>query len=159
MAAPRQLRLTLDSRLENVALAGRALHGIGSEAGLSAAECDELELCVVEAVTNAIVHAYGGAPGHEVRLSVTLSEEQLELQVSDQGAPMKPGLLERPEPVEPEDPRLRAESGRGLFLMRKLMNGLDYTSDASGNTLKLTKRLGRIPGPPQPPRTAAETLS
>ena len=142
MTVPRQLRLSFDSRLENVPLAGRALHGIASEAGLSAAECDGLELCVVEAMTNSIVHAYGGAPEHEVRLHVTVSDEQLEVQVIDQGTPMSRELLEREKPPVPENPLLLAESGRGLLLMRQLMDGLDYTTDASGNTLKLIKRLG-----------------
>jgi len=142
MTAPRQLRLSFDSRLENVPLAGRALYGIASEAGLSAAECDALELCVVEAVTNCIVHAYGGAPAHEVLLHVTVADEQLEVQVIDRGTPMAPGLLERQAPAVPEDPRLLAESGRGLLLLRQLMDRLDYSTDASGNTLKMTKRLG-----------------
>lgn len=142
MTAPRQLRLSFDSQLENVALAGRAVHGIASEAGLSAAECDGLELCVVEAVTNSIVHAYGGAPQHEVRLHITVSDEQLEVQVIDHGTPMARELLEREAPAAPEESRRLAESGRGLLLMRQLMDGLDYTTNASGNTLKMTKRLG-----------------
>ncbi|HLL02815.1 MAG TPA: ATP-binding protein [Myxococcaceae bacterium] len=142
MAAPRQLRLSFDSRLENVALAGRALHGIAHEVGLSVAACDGLELCVVEAVTNSIVHAYGGAPEHEVRLHVTVSDEVLEVQVIDRGTPMAPGRLERAEPAVLQKPALLAESGRGLLLMRQLMDGLEYTTDASGNTLKMTLRLG-----------------
>jgi serine/threonine-protein kinase RsbW len=142
MSPPREVRLSLDSRLENVALVGRALHGIAGEAGLGASACDELELCVVEAVTNAILHAYRGEPGHEVALRVTLRDDRLEVRITDQGTPMPPGRLEQPEPEEPDDPLLLAESGRGLTLMRRMMDALSYTSDSGHNTLVLAKRLG-----------------
>jgi serine/threonine-protein kinase RsbW len=141
MGAHRDILLTLDSRLENVALAGRASYALGAEAGLDTSACEVLELCVVEAVTNAIVHAYGGAPGHEVRLHVSLFEERLELRVMDGGTPMPAGLLERPEPELPEDPLELAESGRGLFILRSFFDTLGYVSDARGNVLTLVKRL------------------
>lgn len=142
MSARREIVLTLDSRLENVALAGRALHGIGEEAGLGPLECDQLELCVVEAVTNCVVHAYNGQPGHEVRVRVALGEDALELQVVDQGTPMPPEALEPREPEEPEDVLTLAEHGRGLMILRVLMDSLDYASDGRGNVLTLVKRVG-----------------
>jgi len=139
----REIHLTLESRLENVALAGRALHGIGVEAGFGPAACDELELCVVEAVTNCIQHAYGGQPGHEVRLDVTLLGDTLEVRVVDQGTPMPPGTLEAPEPEVTDDPLALAEGGRGMFILRQLTDSLDYVSDARGNVLTLVKRVRR----------------
>lgn len=150
MSTRREILLTLDSRLENVALAGRALHGIGAEAGLGPLECDQLELCTVEAVTNCVVHAYNGQPGHEVRVRVTLGEDALVLQVVDQGAPMPPEALEPREPELPEDTLALAEHGRGLLILRMLMDSLDYTSDGRGNVLTLVKRMGAAAGPPPP---------
>jgi anti-sigma regulatory factor (Ser/Thr protein kinase) len=141
MGDHRDILLTLDSRLENVALAGRASHGLGAEAGLAPSDCDLLELCVVEALTNSIVHAYGGASGHEVRLQVSLFEDRIELRVIDLGTPMPPGLLEREEPEVPEDPLELPESGRGLFILRGFCDTVDYVSDARGNVLTLVKRL------------------
>jgi serine/threonine-protein kinase RsbW len=142
MAPRRTIHLTLPSSLENVALAGRALHGIGAEAGLEPLQCDQLELCVVEAVNNSILHAYEGQPGHEVRLEVALHEDRLEVQVVDRGTPMPPGALEDAVPREPGDVLALAEGGRGLLIMRQLMDGLEYASGARGNVLTLVKRLG-----------------
>lgn len=147
MGAHRDILLTLDSRLENVALAGRAAYGLGAEAGLEPSDCDLLELCVVEAVTNAVVHAYGGAPGHEVRLHVSVYEDRLELQVMERGSPMPPGLLERPEPELPEEISELAENGRGLFILRSFFDTLDYVSDARGNVLTLVKRVPPLRAP------------
>jgi serine/threonine-protein kinase RsbW len=142
MTPRREIHLTLDSRLENVALVGRALHGIGAEAGLEPLQCDQLELCVVEAVTNSILHAYDGKPGKEVRLDVALLDDRLEVRVVDQGTPMPPGTLESAVPQEPGDVLALAEGGRGLVIMRQLLDGLDYASDGRGNVLTLVKRLG-----------------
>jgi serine/threonine-protein kinase RsbW len=150
MSPRREIVITLDSRLENVALAGRALHGLGAEAGLGPLECDQLELCVVEAVTNCVVHAYNGQPGNEVRLRVALGEGALEVQVVDRGSPIPPGALEPREPELPEDALTLAEHGRGLLILRMLMDSLDYTSDARGNVLTLVKRVGAAAGPPPP---------
>jgi anti-sigma regulatory factor (Ser/Thr protein kinase) len=147
MGAHRDILLTLDSRLENVALVGRASHALGAEAGLAPSDCDLLELCVVEAVTNSILHAYEGASGHEVRLHVLLFEDTVELRVIDQGTPMPPGLLEREEPEVPEEPLELPESGRGLFILKGFCDTVDYVSDARGNVLTLVKRVGSLKSP------------
>lgn len=143
--ATRELSLTLDSRLEHVALAGQALHGIAAAAGLPREACDGLELVLVEAVTNAVVHAYGGRPGHPIRVGVRLTDAQLEVSVHDSGRPMPPGTLERPEAEEPEDVLLMAEGGRGIPLMRRLTDGLSYASTPDGNTLTFTRHRPAAP--------------
>ena len=60
MSFERAITLQLDSRLENVSLAGSAVRTVAGEVGFEQEECERLELCVVEALTNVIEHAYHG---------------------------------------------------------------------------------------------------
>lgn len=143
MSAERALTLRLDSRLENVPLASVALRAVAAEAGFPSEECERLELCVVEALTNVIQHAYRGEAGHPVTLHITLTGEELELRVRDEGVRMPDGLLERPEPEEASTVDALAESGRGLFLMRRLVDRIGYHAGPEGNTLLLARRLPR----------------
>ncbi len=143
MSDGRAITLRLDSRLENVPLASIAVKAMAVEVGFAQEECERLELCVVEALTNVIEHAYHGEPGHAVTLQVAVTAGELELRVGDQGAPMPDGLLQRPEPEEASEPALLAESGRGLVLMRRIADRIDYRRGPEGNTLVLARRLPR----------------
>ncbi|HYO72242.1 MAG TPA: ATP-binding protein [Archangium sp.] len=146
MSDGRAITLRLDSRLENIPLASVAVKAMAGEVGFPREECERLELCVVEALTNVIQHAYQGAAGHPVTLAVAVTGEELELRLHDEGAPMPDGLLERPEPEEATDIQALAESGRGLFLMRRIAGRLHYHHGPEGNTLVLAWRLpqGRV---------------
>jgi serine/threonine-protein kinase RsbW len=143
LKSERAITLRLDSRLENVALAGSAVRAMAGEVGFGQEECERLELCVVEALTNVIEHGYHGEAGHPVTLLVAVTREELEMQVRDEGMPMPDGLLERPEPEEATEVALLAESGRGLFLMRHIADRIDYRHGPEGNTLVLARRLPR----------------
>jgi serine/threonine-protein kinase RsbW len=143
LSSERAITLRLDSRLENVPLASSALRAMAREVGFAQEESERLELCVVEALTNVIQHAYGGEAGHPVTLFVLVTEEELEMRVHDEGLPMPDGLLERPEPDEATEVALLAESGRGLGLMRRIADRMDYRHGPEGNTLVLARRLPR----------------
>jgi serine/threonine-protein kinase RsbW len=143
VSSERAITLRLDSRVENVPLASSALRAVAGEVGFEQEECERLELCVVEALTNVIQHAYQGEAGHPVTLLVLVTEEELEMRVHDEGLPMPDGLLERPEPEEATEVDQLAESGRGLFLMRRIADRIDYRHGPEGNTLVLTRRLPR----------------
>ena len=52
------IRLSIDSRLEQVRVLSGALRGIGQELSLSEEQLGQLELMMVEAVNNVIEHAY-----------------------------------------------------------------------------------------------------
>ncbi|AKJ07732.1 Hypothetical protein AA314_09358 [Archangium gephyra] len=73
------------------------MKAMAGEGGFAQEECERLELCVVEAITNVIQHAYQGAAGHPVTLAVAVTSEELELRLHDDGAPMPDGMLERPQ--------------------------------------------------------------
>ncbi len=79
----REVTLRIGSRLENVALLGVALNGICREAGLDEREAYNVELAVVEAVSNSVRHAYRGEDGHEVEARVAVRRDQIEIRILD----------------------------------------------------------------------------
>lgn len=93
-----------------------------------------VRVALAEALSNAILRGNADAKGRHVRVRATVSDEAIVFDVVDEG----PGFdlaAERPDPTAPEN--LMREDGRGLFLMRKLMDRVErFQSD--GNVVRLT---------------------
>lgn len=134
----RTIHLSTDSRLENVALVGLAVRGIVSGASFTEVEIHHVEVSVVEAVNNAVLHAYRGEPGHAVEVTLSLHPDRVECVISDTGAPMK-GLKEDEPDEDPVDRRNLAEGGRGLAIIRAAMDEVVYGSQGGRNVMKMTK--------------------
>ncbi|HLA26548.1 MAG TPA: hypothetical protein VJZ49_01495 [Syntrophales bacterium] len=72
----KRIRLTVDSRLEEVFLVGLAVRGICAYKSLSEMDTSQMEACVVEVVNNAIKHSYHLQPGHTVDIPISLYTER-----------------------------------------------------------------------------------
>jgi DNA-binding response OmpR family regulator len=75
-----------------------------------------------------------GYAERRVRLEVTLKPKEARFVVSDQGGGFDPGTL--PDPTDAEN--LLRPSGRGVLLMRALMDDVEF--NPRGNQVRLTKR-------------------
>jgi serine/threonine-protein kinase RsbW len=145
----KRLKLTIDSDLGNVSLVAVAVKSVCTYLGLERNVGSQVELCAVEAVTNAIQHAYHGQPGRFVSVIITNVSDQLCLEVVDSGTPMPPEYIQRllhgsdVFQIHDTERASLAESGRGLQIMHDLMDTVAYTPEGNCNRLQLTKR---IPG-------------
>jgi len=136
------IKLVIDSRIENVFLVGIAVNRICSHLDLGDMGSGQVELCVVEAVTNSIKHSYSGTPGREVTLTVNLLTDRVEFQISDHGSSMPPGLLANPTlEFDPQNLESLPQSGMGLFLIHQIMDEVHYVPGEGKNTLTLVKRI------------------
>jgi serine/threonine-protein kinase RsbW len=109
-------------------------------AALDCAACwDDVEiigLVVREALANAIVHGNHCDPEKTVSISVAVNEEcDLLMSVKDSGAGFDPSGL--PNPIAAEN--LLAPHGRGLFLIRQLMDEVDFKFD-HGTEVRMRRR-------------------
>ncbi|MBK7894900.1 MAG: ATP-binding protein [Anaerolineaceae bacterium] len=95
-----------------------------------------IELAVHEACTNIIEHAYSGLPG-SIKLEFMLREnpQQLVVNLFDNGRSFEYAASRTPNLDEPQ---IR---GYGLFIIKNLMDTVDYCSDANGNSWHLVKNL------------------
>jgi serine/threonine-protein kinase RsbW len=108
-------------------LCGRSLEVVGAEPAV----IEDLQLALTEACANVLEHAEDGT-SFEVR--VGFDENRAFLDVIDSGGGFDPDEILTPGPDD--------EGGRGLQLMRSLMDSVHFDSaTGSGTTVHLEKRL------------------
>lgn len=93
----------------------------------------DCELAVVEGCNNAIKHTSPDARHQPVLVEVSVDQTEIELRITDHG----PGFC---WPQTAELPAPEHESGRGLYLIRRLMDSANYVRGADQNTLVLRKK-------------------
>ncbi len=138
------VHLAIPSELAAVRLAGAALRGVLGEAGWGPDQVSSIELCMVEAINNAIEHAYQERSGHQVWVTLELTVGALALTVADRGVAMPPEVLERIRASvaareEQADSAMSelAEGGYGLSLILQLMEDVSYRSERGENRLAM----------------------
>lgn len=133
------IRLSIDSRLEQVRVLSGALRGIGQELHLNDDKLGQLELIMVEAVNNVIEHAYQLESGNEVHVRVEYTPQAIHLIISDHGQAM-PDRLHSEVRVMP-NPEDLPEGGWGMGLIHLLADSIRYIRDTRGNHLHVSKQL------------------
>ncbi len=93
-----------------------------------------LRVVLAEALTNAIVRGNREDPGKWVDVRAELRPEAIQVYVSDEGPGFDPASV--PEPTIPD--RLNEAGGRGLYLIRKLVDAVHF--NAQGNSICMTLR-------------------
>jgi serine/threonine-protein kinase RsbW len=93
-----------------------------------------LRVAVAEALANAIVAGNQEDRSKWVQVQAEVCGDQIRIEVTDQGPGFDPATITAP--VLPED--LDRQSGRGLFLIRHLVD--DVRFNAQGNSICMTLR-------------------
>ncbi len=129
---PPLLRMDLGRDIQRVRTAAERVQKF-----LQSHRCDDgaradCELAVVEGCNNAIKHAYPDSVMGSVVLEVVLEPNHIEMRIIDHG----PGFV-WPESIHLPDPE--NESGRGLYLIRVLMDYAVYLRGPKENILLLRK--------------------
>jgi serine/threonine-protein kinase RsbW len=94
----------------------------------------DIELAVTEACTNVLNHAAGTDQQYEV--TVDVNEETCEIRIIDTGKGFEHSGVGHVSSAN------SAESGRGVFLMRALVDDLDFESEPEqGTVVRLVKTL------------------
>lgn len=93
-----------------------------------------------EALANAILYGSGDDPHKRVRVDLRIRSGEVRACVTDEGSGFDPDAL--PDPRLPEN--ISREDGRGVFLMRALMDEVHYNE--RGNSVTLVLREPARPG-------------
>lgn len=91
---------------------------------------------LTEALANAMLYGNAHDPSKSVVVELMMGKGRLEATVRDQGAGFDPTSV--PDPTQPEN--ITRGCGRGLFLMRQLLDEVSYNDQ--GNEVTLVLRLG-----------------
>ena len=128
-----EIRVASDTRW--LALIRRITDEFCQHTGIEAQERHAVILAVDEAVSNVMRHSYKGDPTQELTVTWRWMDGGIEVEIRDHGEPFDP----RDETTSPPD-ELRV-SGRGLFLMRTIMDQIDYRREGSTNLVRMRKMI------------------
>jgi len=90
---------------------------------------------LTEALSNAMLYGNGSDPEKRVRVEVTMAVSCITARITDEGGGFDPTSV--PDPTEPQN--LFKPGGRGIFLMRSLLDEVSYND--RGNSVTLILRL------------------
>jgi anti-sigma regulatory factor (Ser/Thr protein kinase)/GAF domain-containing protein len=139
LSQPAVLRLSLSCDLGEVRLATLVVRQFLAEQGLTHDELMACELALAEACNNAVIYATDAGRRLPIEIETLCDAQRLELRVRDHTAGFDwPANLELP-------PR-QSERGRGLYLIRSLMDRVEYLRGQSHNCLMLQRERRSGPG-------------
>ena len=139
-AKPAPWSLTITSDLGLLALVRAFIEGVCRVAGCDGRTTDAVVMATDEAVNNVMRHAHRGHPEATIQIQCFLHADSIEVRLLDEGAPFDLAAVPYLDPAE-----LRI-GGRGVFLMRALMDELSCQPRGElGNTLRMVKRRPIVP--------------
>jgi len=123
--------------MESVGEVEAAAEKLAAEAGLDEDEQFRVTMAVREAAVNAVLHGNEYDPARQIAVSLENTGKDLVFTVADQGRGFMPESV--PDPLAPEN--LLRGTGRGIFLIRSLMDEVHFRQLHPGTELMLVKHL------------------
>jgi len=131
--------LTIPSDLRLLALARAFVEAVCQVAGLDERATHAVVLATDEAANNVMRHAHHDNPDAPLTIQCFIHPDSIEIRLQDEGAPFDLSAVPQLNPSE-----LRV-GGRGVFLMRTLMDELEVQPRGErGNTLRMVKHYRQV---------------
>lgn len=128
-----EVELTISSHPRWMRLVRQVVHEFAVEAGFGSRDAHAVTLAVGEAIGNVIKHAYQGRTDQKFSLACSANGVGLEVRIADHGEAFDP--ISRTS-LPPDELR---PGGRGLFLMRAIMDEMEYERDGDMNVVRMRK--------------------
>ena len=131
--------LTLPNDVQTIPQLAEFVEGVGEELGFDMEDTMGLNLALEEAVVNVMTYAYPKGTLGTVQIDAEANDQRLKLVITDQGSPFDPTAKEDADiTLSVED---RPIGGLGIFLVRQLMDSINYERVNGSNVLTLRKKL------------------
>jgi serine/threonine-protein kinase RsbW len=127
----------LSSTMESVGEIEAAADQLATEAGLDEDERFRVTMAVHEAAINAVLHGNDYNPALHVDVSMENTGTKLIFVIADQGKGFDPDRVPDPSAAE----NLLRGTGRGIFLIRSLMDEVHFRQLNPGTEMTLVKNL------------------
>ena len=124
------------ARLDNLETMLDFIEHSVKEVGFDAKKSNEVRLASEEVLVNVINYAYPDKQGN-IEIACTADDKRLLLEIVDWGIPFNPLLLLEPDIKSPMEKR--KIGGLGIYMVRSIMDRVDYRRDEDKNILTLTK--------------------
>jgi serine phosphatase RsbU (regulator of sigma subunit) len=126
---PAPLQLEFPARVSQLAPTRAALRSWLTRARVDPVQTQDMVVAVGEAIANAIEHGHRHSPEGIISLRATALFDQVQLTVVDTGS------------WKPPRPDTNTHRGRGIKLMRALMDGVAINPGATGTLVQLSARI------------------
>ena len=127
------LALTLETRPEELERLTAAVETLAEQDQWPAALTFKVNLVLEELVLNVINYAYEES-GHHVDVSLVCNEEDLVIEITDEGTPFDP-LQDAPAPDMESPVEERSIGGLGVYLVRSMTSDMQYRREEGKNCL------------------------
>jgi len=129
--------VSVSSRIDYIDVVEELAANLGQAVGFTE-EVFEIKLAVREAVANAVLHGNKAQAGKLVHLEFLMEDEGLAVRIRDEGPGFR--IEEIPDPTRAEN--LLKPTGRGVLLIRNLMDEVDFsrTAEAGGEVVMVKRR-------------------
>lgn len=132
--------LILHNDIQQIPLLAAFVKDVSELAHIEWGEALSLNLALEEAVTNVMMYAYPEGTDGLVEIKAIIRKDSLEFIVADSGMPFDPTAAPAADiSLDVED---RPIGGLGIFLVRNIMDEVQYTRSENGkNILSMIKKL------------------
>lgn len=113
------------------------IEGFLRDCGAEESVVADIAISVSELVNNAVANGSRYAPDQPIIITIDKMNGAVTITVSDQGTGFNPDDIADPL----ADENLLKEAGRGIFIVRSLMDAVDINASGQGTTVIITKAL------------------
>jgi anti-sigma regulatory factor (Ser/Thr protein kinase) len=121
---------------EGLRAARAGFEAFAASQGLTPASTWPFQVALDEVISNIVRHGQAGAP---IQISLRLTGDALEMEISDEATPFNP--LDAPLPDTAAPLEGRKVGGLGIALVRQLMDVVEYDRTTGRNRLVLRRRV------------------
>jgi serine/threonine-protein kinase RsbW len=133
----KKYNLTIPSKLDKLTEVEKIAEKVSAASGLSKDQCNNVAIAITEAAGNAIVHGNQKDPKKKVRIHFRVTNKKIDVEVKDEGKGFDPDKLLNP--LKPEN--IMKESGRGIFILKSLMDSVSFRFSPKGTTIRMTLKI------------------
>lgn len=134
--------LIIRSDVNELAKVATISEEICKRSGLTEDEIDDISIAVTEAVNNAIKHGNKEDSTKSIKIVFEVETDRIKIRIKDEGKGFQ--LEEVKDPRKNEN--LLKDDGRGILIMKALMDEVEVLSGSEGNVLQLVKKISRNGG-------------
>jgi serine/threonine-protein kinase RsbW len=106
-------------------------------AGVSSSLTADLAISITEIVNNAMIHGNKSDSRKTVSIKLKFEGDDAEIRIQDQGKGFNPETV--PNPID--ESNLLNQVGRGIFIVRSLMDSVDFHFGDNGTEVILRKKI------------------
>jgi serine/threonine-protein kinase RsbW len=129
--------LCIESDLNKLQMVEEFTEKILRQTSFSDDDIDSIAISITEIISNAILHGNKGDKNKKVDISFQLESDAIIISVKDEGPGFDINNIDNP--IEPQN--LLKDSGRGVFIVKALMDKIEFEAKNNGLTVIMMKKI------------------